>query len=31
MTVWFLIIIQWVLLIAAVVAAEFALGRRIRS
>jgi hypothetical protein len=30
MTVWFLIVIQWALLIAGVIAAEYALGRQVR-
>jgi hypothetical protein len=31
MTIWFLIVIQWVLLIGAVVAAEYYLRQRVRS
>jgi hypothetical protein len=31
MTVWFLIIIEWILLIAGTIAAELYLRRRVRS
>ena len=31
MSIWFLIVIQWILLTVGVVAAELALRRRIRS
>jgi hypothetical protein len=31
MSVWFLIVIEWILLIAGIVAAEVALNRRLRS
>jgi hypothetical protein len=31
MTVWFLILIEWIVLVVLVAAAEFALGRRLGS
>jgi hypothetical protein len=31
MTVWFLIIVEWIMLIAGIVLAEYALNRRIKS
>jgi hypothetical protein len=31
MSVWFLIVIQWVLLIIGVALAEYAVGRRVRG
>jgi len=31
MTIWFLIVVEWVLFMAAVALAEYALRRRVRS